>query len=1165
MRFVADLHVHSRYSRACSRDCDLEHLAWWAARKGIGLVGTGDLCHPAWAAEIREKLVPAEPGLFRLRPDLERDVLDTLPAPVRVPVRFQLSVEISTIYKRGEKTRKVHHLLYAPDLSVAAELTRRLARIGNLASDGRPILGLDSRDLLETTLDSGEGAYLVPAHVWTPWFAALGSKSGFDAVEDCYADLARHVFAVETGLSSDPAMNHRVSSLDTYRLISNSDAHSPQALGREATVLDTELSYAGVRRALETGTGLAGTLEFFPEEGKYHLDGHRACDVRLDPVETRAHGGRCPVCGKPVTVGVLHRVEELADRPAGAAPPGAPPWRCLVQLHQVVGEILGVGSRSKAVEAEVSRLVARFGPELAILQDVPLDELAVAGPPALAEALDRLRRGQVVLAGGYDGEYGMVQLFEPKELADLGGPGAQPLFALPDMPAPPPPAAVSAVPTASPVSAVTPTSSASAAPTTWPASTIPADPPTVGPSGARQPTGASGPPGPVGPARPAGPTGTPDSDRPNGRARSVGTGGVDDDASGLFALPETVPPRSRSREPEGGVLAGLDPKQRAAAAAPGPLLVVAGPGTGKTRTLTNRLAHIVGERGVSPDRCLAITFTRRAAGELTERLRSLLPRRSADRLLVTTFHGLGLRIVREHAGALGFDDGLRVADEAERLALAREAVGEQAPAREPRRLLELVSVLALDPTAVPEDDLAGPLARYRAGKRARDLIDLDDLLALPVALLRDDPELAASYRRRWPHVCVDEYQDVDPAQYALLRLLCPPDGDLCAIGDPDQAIYSFRGADVGFFLRFSEDFPRARTVLLARNYRSTAAILAGATAAVAPTTLVPERELTPVAPGSGPPTITLHAAADEAGEAAFVVGAVERLLGGSSFAALDRGVADPWHDAVHSYADIAVLYRTDAQSRPLVDALDAAGVPYQKRSHNRLGDQPGVRELLAVLRADPGRAGDPRPMTARVRAAAQTAIDAAGGLPAVGSIGTDGWSQLVPATAHAWPDRSAVGVHPALRVARIRAALELLTPLAERAGADAGRLLADIALGAEVDGWDPRADRVSLLTLHAAKGLEFPVVFLVGCEDDLLPLRFGEGPDASGVAEERRLLFVGMTRARTHLVLSYAARRTVRGEPRETRPSRFLADVPAEQLERTGHAERRRTFQLRLL
>jgi DNA helicase II / ATP-dependent DNA helicase PcrA len=1127
MRFVADLHVHSRHSMACSRDCDLEHLAWWAARKGIGLVGTGDLCHPAWAAEIRDKLVPAEPGLFRLRPDLERDVLATLPPSVRVPVRFQLSVEISTIYKRGDRTRKVHHLLYAPDLGVAGELTRRLARIGNLASDGRPILGLDSRDLLETLLESGEGGYLVPAHVWTPWFAALGSKSGFDSVADCYADLADHVFAIETGLSSDPAMNHRVSALDRYRLVSNSDAHSPPALGREATVFDTELSYAGVRSALETGVGLAGTLEFFPEEGKYHLDGHRGCQVRLEPAETRALGGRCPACGKPVTVGVLHRVEALADRAAGVVPAGAPPWFCFVQLPQVVGEILGVGPRTKTVQAEIDRLVARFGPELVVLQDVPLDELAAVGSPALAEAVGRLRRGDVLLAGGYDGEYGVVRLFEPKELADLrpvAGTGA--LFELPATPAPTPPA-----PSAPSPSADLEEKCGAARRVAAPFLKI----------GGRDGSGE--------------------------RGEGVGDGG-------LFAVPEPVVPAPAAD----GVLAGLDPEQRAAAEAPGPVLVVAGPGTGKTRTLTHRIAHLV-ERGVPAANCLAITFTRRAAAEVAERLGAL----GAGDVLVTTFHGLGLRIVRENAAALGLGDGgvggrVRVVDEAERLALAREALGDPASYRDARRLLELVSRLARDPAAAPAEaagSSAGPLARYRAGKRARGLVDLDDLLALPVALLAADPELVAAYRRRWPHVSVDEYQDVDPAQYALLRLLCPPDGDLCAIGDPDQAIYSFRGADVGFFLRFAADFPGARTVRLGRNYRSTPTILAGALAAVAPSTLVPDRELTAVAPGAGPDRVTVHAAADEAGEAAHVVGAIERLMGGSDLTSFLRGTADTWHDAVHSYADIAVLYRTDAQSRALADALEAAGVPYQKRSHHRLGDQPGVRELLTVLRADLVRAaGDPRPVLARVRAAAQAAIDRAGGLPG-SAIGADDWSRLVPATARAVQDdptgseggaAAPASADPALRVAQLQAAVELLSPLAERAGADAEAFLAELALGAEVDVWDPRADRVSLLTLHAAKGLEFPVVFLVGCEDGLLPLRFpGEPVAAADVAEERRLFFVGMTRARTHLLLSHARRRTVRGETRDSRPSPFLDDLPAGLIDRTARAERRHTVQLRLI
>jgi len=1158
--FVADLHVHSRYSRACSRDCDLEHLAWWAARKGIALVGTGDLCHPAWAEEIRTKLVPAEPGLFRLRPDLERDVLATLPASVRVPVRFQLSVEISTIYKRGEKTRKVHHLLYAPDLGVAGELTRRLARIGNLGSDGRPILGLDSRDLLETLLDSGEGGYLVPAHVWTPWFAALGSKSGFDSVADCYADLAEHIFAIETGLSSDPAMNHRVSSLDRYRLVSNSDAHSPPALGREATVLSCELSYAGVRGALETGTGLDGTIEFFPEEGKYHLDGHRTCEVRLEPGETRAADGRCPVCAKPVTVGVLHRVEALADRPAGYLPAGAPGWRCLVQLPQVVGELLGVGAKSKSVEAAVGRLVDRFGPELSILRDVPLDEAAALGPPGIDEALRRLRSGQVVLAGGYDGEYGVVRLFEAKEVADLRPGASEPLFGLPTPPG----------------SAVVPSSPAAT-------SVLRGVEQGRGGEGERSSPGAAtsvlrgGEQGRGGEGERSSPGAATSVLREVEHRRSAagGTTPVEPDGAGdgLFAPPPRV---VRVPDPAPAVvlvLDGLDTEQRSAAEAAGPLLVVAGPGTGKTRTLTSRIAYQIGELGVPAEQHLALTFTRRAAGELTERLAALLRRPP----LVTTFHGLGLRIVREQAARLGLGADVRVVDEAERLALAREAMGADAPAREVRRLLDHVSAPARDP-AGPDPELAGPLARYRAGKRARGLVDLDDLLAGPVALLTEDPDLAEAYRRRWRHVSVDEYQDVDPAQYALLRLLVPPDGDLCVIGDPDQAIYSFRGAEVGFFLRFAADFPGAREVRLTRNYRSTATVVDAALGVVAPTTLVPGRTLTAAAPGTGPEHVTVHTAADEAAEAAFVVGTIERVLGGSDLTALLRGAADPWTDAVHSYADFAVLYRTDAQSAALVDALEAAGVPYQKRSHHRLGDQPGVRELLGVLREDLVRAaGDPRPVLARVRAAAQVAIDRAGGLrllpeaaPArpgegragAGGIGVDRWSQLTPATARA----AAAGqpdADPARRVAELQAAVELLGPLAERAGADAEKFLAELALGAEVDLWDPRADRVSLLTLHASKGLEFPVVFVVGCEDGLLPMRFGDEP--GDPAEERRLLFVGMTRARTHLALSGARRRTVRGRVVEPAPSPYLADLPARLVERTSRPERRRTVQLRLL
>jgi len=420
MTFYADLHIHSKYSRATSRNCDLEHLALWARKKGIGIVATGDFTHPAWRTELKEKLVPAEPGLFRLRPDLERFVETRLPPACRsasTAVRFMLSVEISTIYKKFERTRKIHHLIYAPDFESTDRVVDRLSRIGNLHSDGRPILGLDSRHLLEIALESGPGSYLVPAHIRTPWFAALGSKSGFDAIDDCYGDLARHIFAVETGLSSDPPMNWRVSSLDRFRLVSNSDAHSPEKLGREVSVFNTELDYFALRRALETGEGYGGTLEFFPEEGKYHLDGHRNCRVRLSPGETRAHDGLCPVCGKPLTVGVMHRVEDLADRPEETVPPEtAGPMQSLVPLPEILSEIHRVGAKSKRVAQHYENLLGQIGPELPLLNALPLEDIAPASSSLVAEAVARLRRQEVIRNAGYDGVYGTIRLFEDAEL-----------------------------------------------------------------------------------------------------------------------------------------------------------------------------------------------------------------------------------------------------------------------------------------------------------------------------------------------------------------------------------------------------------------------------------------------------------------------------------------------------------------------------------------------------------------------------------------------------------------------------------------------------------------------------------------------------------------------------------------------------------------------------
>jgi DNA helicase II / ATP-dependent DNA helicase PcrA len=417
MPFYADLHVHSRYARHTSRNADLPALATTAMRKGITVLGTGDFTHPAWFAELRAGLVPAEPGLYRLRDELAQAVARQVPASCRGELRLMLATEVATAFRRDGRGRRMHHLLYAPDLDTAARLSERLGRAANLAEDGRPILAMDARELLDATLASGEGAYLVPAHIWTPWVGVLSATTGFDSIEDCYGELTAHIFAVETGLSADPPMCWRASGLDRFRIVSYSDAHGPDRLGREASRFDSELDYFAVRRALATGQGFQGTVELFPEAGRYHLSGHRRCGVRLDPDEARTRRMLCPVCGKRLTMGVLQRVEDLADRPAGARPDGAPGWVSLVPLPELVAEVLGVGPRSKKVGHTVEALLDRLGPELPILERLEVDEIGQAGFPAVAEAIDRLRRGLVSADPGFDGEYGAVRVATPRRPA----------------------------------------------------------------------------------------------------------------------------------------------------------------------------------------------------------------------------------------------------------------------------------------------------------------------------------------------------------------------------------------------------------------------------------------------------------------------------------------------------------------------------------------------------------------------------------------------------------------------------------------------------------------------------------------------------------------------------------------------------------------------------
>jgi DNA helicase-2/ATP-dependent DNA helicase PcrA len=417
MERVVDLHIHSHYSRATSKNCDLEGLYYWGKLKGIHIIGTGDFTHPDWFAELREKLVPAEPGLFRLRSDLAEPIDVTLPPVLRdQQIRFIPTVEIATIYKKGDRVRKLHQLVVMPSFTGVSELNARLERIGNLTADGRPILGLDSKELLRHALDSDPNTLYVPAHIWTPWFGMFGSKSGFDSIQEAYEDLAPHIRTIETGLSSDPGMNWRVGNLDGIAIMSNSDAHSPQKLGREASVVRANLSYDDIIGAFKTNDDrLVGTIEFFPEEGKYHLDGHRNCNVRFTPAETKAHGGMCPACGKPVVVGVENRLDSLATRDTLNTAPKQVEY--IIPLAEILAELHGTKSIiGRAVTDEYHKVIARLGNEFSVLRSVPVQDVRDAGFPLLALAIERLRAGDVVRDPGYDGVFGTIKVF--KDAAD---------------------------------------------------------------------------------------------------------------------------------------------------------------------------------------------------------------------------------------------------------------------------------------------------------------------------------------------------------------------------------------------------------------------------------------------------------------------------------------------------------------------------------------------------------------------------------------------------------------------------------------------------------------------------------------------------------------------------------------------------------------------------
>ncbi|RZB35024.1 MAG: hypothetical protein SRB1_00792 [Desulfobacteraceae bacterium Eth-SRB1] len=1134
MKFIADLHVHSKFSRATAKNLDLENLYIAAQLKGITVVATGDFTHPGWFAEIKEKLEPAEEGLFKLKKEIARECDKNVPISCRSKIRFILVSEISNIYKKNDKTRKNHNLVFVPDLNIADKFNSKLDKIGNIKSDGRPILGLDARNLLEILLDTSDDSFLIPAHIWTPWFSVLGSKSGFDSIEECFEDLTPHIFAAETGLSSDPPMNWRITSLDNLTLVSNSDAHSPQKLGREANILDTALSYPAIKEAIKTGDPeqFLGTFEFYPEEGKYHLDGHRKCNVCLRPEDTIKNKGICPVCGKPLTIGVLYRVEELADRPDKEKPKKTHPYYSIVPLKDVLSEILQVGPGSKKVQRNYNAALNELGSEFAILHYLEPEGVDWAGIPLLGEAIRRMRNKKIEISPGYDGEFGRVKIFNEDERDSLTG--QKQLFVM--------------------QGAKTPR--------------------------LKQPASVS---------------------------------------SKKILKVEAGKNKRQAGKKNKNLLEGLNREQRMVVEHKGgPLLIVAGPGTGKTHTITHRIAYLIKDRNVLPESILALTFTNKAALEMKDRLKRLI---GAGRTipLACTFHSLCLRILQEQKDHQNYT----VIDDEDRKFLISEAIKQVANPGHPvsiaRQYVRDAIISAKQQILEPDDNLETAIDKlkikilkevYQAYQNilsAQSLYDYEDLIFRVVKRLEASKGLRRTYQDRFKYIFVDEYQDLNQGQYRIVKALAPPDKGICVVGDPDQSIYGFRGSDVRFFTRFQDDYPQMKKIYLSHNYRSTETILEASYQVIKNHSIntgsdevLSRRVYSKI---DGVATISILELATEKGEAVAIGKTIEELSGGLSLHAINSSKIEDTHIVNEmGFSDFAVLYRTGHQSKVIADVFDRAGIPYQIASRDSLFCRKGVSELIAMLKTIDGSGSfaDLEKIIHLIRPGIShetseifkswcyknnfSLLDA---LLNVRRFPLPGMSLTRQKRFHDFLGRlfdlkeEIRGINTDKKLcllldktkissiikenAGIKDAVDNLIDMSEKFGKNTADFLAMTALQTDTDIFNSHVEKVALMTMHAAKGLEFPVVFIAGCENNFIPLQRSKEKPVD-LDEERRLFYVAMTRAKERLYLTRAKKRRIYGKTVSKSLSTFVEDIENDLIKHKagGFEKKKNQIQLRL-
>jgi DNA helicase-2/ATP-dependent DNA helicase PcrA len=1049
LRYIADLHLHSWYSRATSKDLNLESIYQWAKIKGIHVVGTGDFTHPLWIQELEDKLESDGNGLFRLKNPPKEPGLPNIRTK-ETDVRFCLSTEISSIYKFGEKVRKNHNIVFAPDFYTAKKINARLSEIGNLKSDGRPILGLPSRDLLGIVLETSEDAHLIPAHVWTPWFSTLGSKAGYESIEECFRDLSDHIFALETGLSSDPFMNWKLSSLDKYSLVSNSDAHSPQKLGREANIFDTELSYYAMFGALKTKKGFSGTYEFFPEEGKYHMDGHRKCNVVLEPRESLKLNNLCPRCGKPLTIGVLNRVEKLADREKPHKPEDSPGFKYIIPLPEIIAEFMGTAPTTKTVQQLFTQIISTYGNEFELLHVVPVEEIKSKSGELLAEAIRRLREHEVNPQAGYDGEFGVISIFNPGEINRLIG------------------------------------------------------------------------------------------------QTDIFGGGMIEKMVQRTARNRTVKNVLPVVEEEKPVLKPNE-DQLIAIRQEGNTLVTAGPGTGKTNTLIQWITHQIEKSGINPGEIIAITFTNKAADELRERLQKQIGIKSNE-VLVGTFHAVAFRLLK-----IFRPETFVIYDKNQRINLFKILFPELDQTTIHQLSLTYEEFHEKNHSPV-EPEFKVYFNEYHKYLHENHAVDLSAIIRQTNESIESEPiNLNSNYKC----LAIDEFQDINPVQYEFVKLLSL-NKQVFAIGDPNQSIYGFRGSDIKLFYRIKDDL-NATEIFLKNNYRTPVNILDATNELISHNQ--PGARLNLEAIKTSNAMIKHFIADDQKQEAEYIAEQVLNYVGGVD--SMSTGLA--LSDYNYAFSDIAILYRTHRIADEIVRQLKIKGIPVLLSDGTSFFSEPPFDVITSALQLLQNQKN-----VVALMGLTERLSGFEGGQRQIlikKFIGNDvdfenlsqheNWKKWIILYNQLSPEYEQKGLQYVVRqlldfflpvsALSIQQQIkrELIDKLAAECNENPRDFLQKHVLSPYTDTGRLNSGGVRLLTFHAAKGLEFPVVFIAGAEEGITPI----DSKNTDIEEERRLLYVAMTRAMDELQITRSTKRKLYGSETEMTPSRFLNEIDSKYLQ----------------